>query len=144
MKRISDIRRKVMQIANKLVRSGLTRANAMRKAWQLLKTRLVTKVVGTTFDNRQNVLALLAKYRPSDITVKLVRDSHNSYDSNAVAVTATVKGKVNAVIGYLSRAVANVVAALMDKGLEVLSDTLCIVGGVADLPTYGAKFIITI
>jgi len=108
-----------MQIANKLVRSGLTRANAMRKAWQLCKTRLITKV-------------------------KLIRDSHNSFDSNAVAVTATVKGKVNAVIGYLSRAVASVISALMDKGLEVLTDTLCIVGGVADFPTYGAKFIIRI
>lgn len=143
MKRISEIRRKVMQIANKLVNDGMSRAGAMRKAWQIVRTnKLITKVVGTTFDNRQKVLALLAQYNPADITVRLIRDCKNAHDSNAVAVAAAVKGRLTAVIGYLSKAVASVIAALIDKGLEVISDTLCIVGGEQNRPTYGAKFLI--
>lgn len=52
------------------------------------------------------VLSLLTKYNPADVSVKLVRDRFNAFDSNAVAVTAAVKGKVSAVIGYLPKAVS--------------------------------------
>lgn len=98
---LKGFRRKVMQIANRLVGQGYIRACAMETAWRLIKAHAVsTKVVGTSFDNRQNVLSLLTKYDPADVSVKLVRDRSNAFDSNAVAVTAAVKGKVSAVIGY--------------------------------------------
>lgn len=142
---LKDFRRKVMQIANRLVGQGYVRANAMQTAWRLIKAHAVsTKVVGTSFDNRQNVLELLAKYNPDDVSVKLVRDRSNAFDSNAVAVTAAVKGKVSAVIGYLSKAVASVVAVLMDKGLRIMSDTLSIVGGYSGHDNYGARIIVKI
>lgn len=142
---LKDFRKKVMQIANRLVGQGYIRANAMQTAWRLIKAHEVsTKVVGTSFDNRQNVLELLAKYNPADVSVKLVRDRSNAFDSNSVAVTAAVKGKVSAVIGYLSKAVASVVAVLMDKGLRIMSDTLSIVGGYSGHDNYGARIIVKI
>lgn len=120
---------------------GYIRANAMATAWKLVRYRaLKAKVSGTSFDNRQNVLRLLCKYNPAEITVKLVRDRLNAFDSNAVAVTAAVKDKVSAVvIGYLPKAVACVIAALMDKGISVHADTLSIVGGMNELENYGAR-----
>ncbi len=137
---LRDIRRKVMQIANRLVRQGRIRRNAMLTAWKIIRYKaLRTKINGTSFDNRQNVLQLLCKYNPADIVVKLVRDRLNAFDSNAIAVTAAVKGKVSAVIGYLPKAVASVIAVLMDKGINVNADTLSIVGGYAEYENYGAK-----
>ncbi len=137
---LKDIRRKVMQIANRLVGQGRARAAAMVTAWKIMRYKaLRTKVNGTSFDNRQNILQLLCKYNPADITVKLVRDRLNAFDSNAVAVTAAVRGKVSAVIGYLPKAIASVIAALMDKGISVHADTLSIVGGMQELEIYGAR-----
>lgn len=142
---LKEIRKKVMQIANRLVKRGQVRACAMETAWKLVKAHsLSTRVVGTSFDNRQNVLALLAKYNPADVDIQLVRESDNPFDSNAIAVTAAVKGKVRAVIGYLPKAVASVTAVLMDKGLQVLSDTLSIVGGYGEYQNYGARIIVKI
>ena len=142
---LKGFRRKVMQIANHLVGQGYIRACAMKTAWKLIKAHAVsTKVAGTSFDNRQNVLSLLAKYNPAHVSVKLVRDRSNAFDSNAVAVTAAVKGEVSAVIGYLPKAVASVVAVLMDKGLRIMSDTLSIVGGYSGHDNYGARIIVKI
>lgn len=142
---LKDIRRKVMQIANRLVGQGKARTEAMLTAWKIVRYRaLRTKINGTSFDNRQNVLALLTKYNPADIAVKLVRDRLNAFDSNAIAVTAVIKDKVSAVIGYLPKAVASVVAVLMDKGINVNADTLSIVGGYSDHENYGARIIVKI
>lgn len=90
------------------------------------------------------MLAFLKSYQAEQISVKLVRDRSNAFDKNAVAVVAAVKGKVSAVIGYLPKAVASVVAVIMDKGLNILSDTLSIVGGYAGHENYGAKIVIRI
>lgn len=142
---LKDIRRKVMQIANRLVGQGRARAEAMVTAWKIMRYRaLRAKINGTSFDNRQNVLRLLCKYNPADIAVKLVRDRLNAFDRNAIAVTAAVKGKVSAVIGYFPKAVASVIAALMDKGINVNADTLSIVGGYGELESYGARINIRI
>ncbi|MDE5936922.1 MAG: HIRAN domain-containing protein [Ruminococcus sp.] len=143
---LKEIRTKVMQIANRLhYKSGLDRSTALAKAWRLIKTHAVsTRVAGTTFDNRQNVLAFLKSYQAEQVSIRLMRDRSNAFDKNAVAVIATVKGKVSAVIGYLPKAVADIVAVLMDKGLDILSDTLNIVGGYAGHENYGAGIIIRI
>lgn len=142
---LKDIRKKVMQMANRLVGQGYIRRNAMETAWKIIRYRaLRTRINGTSFDNRQNVLQLLCKYNPSDISVKLVRDNLNAFDRNAVAVTASVKDKVSAVIGYLPKAVACVIAVLMDKGINVHADTLSIVGGYAEFESYGARINIKI
>ena len=72
---------------------------------KLVKTHsLSTRVVGTSFDNRQDIFGLIAKYNPAQVSVKLVRNRSNAFDVNAVAVTVAVKDKVRAVIGYLPKA----------------------------------------
>ncbi len=60
---LKGFRRKVMQIANRLVGQGYIRACAMKTAWKLIKAHAV-KVVGTSFDNRQNVLERKRKTTP--------------------------------------------------------------------------------
>lgn len=68
---LKDIRRKVMQIANRLVGQGKARTEAMLTAWKIIRYKaLRTRIAGTSFDNRQNVLQLLCKYNPADIAIK--------------------------------------------------------------------------
>lgn len=142
---LKDFRRKVMQIANRLVKQGYFRSNAMITAWKLIKSRaLRTKVSGTTFENRQNVLRLTASYNPDEVHVELKRERENAFDSNAVAVIVSVKDKFRAVIGYLPRAVASVVSVLMDKGLQISSDGLQICGGFGEFGNFGAKIMVKI
>jgi len=48
---------KVMTIANRLVKQGYNRANAMIKAWVLVRMPLVeTKVAGVTYGKRQKAI----------------------------------------------------------------------------------------
>lgn len=90
---MKDFRRKLMQIANRLVGRDYIRSCAMSTAWKLIRLQSVsTRVTGTSFDGRQNVLELLAKYHPELINVKLVREPQNPHDRNAVAVVAEVRG----------------------------------------------------
>lgn len=145
VKGTAELKKEVNRYVKGHQEQGYVRANAMITAWKLIRYRaLKTKVNGTSFDNRQNVLQLLCKYNPADIAVKLIRDRLNAFDRNAIAVTAAVKGKVSAVIGYLPKAVASVIAALMDKGINVNADTLSIVGGHGELESYGARINIKI
>lgn len=141
---MKDFRRKLMQIANRLVGRGYIRSCAMSTAWKLIRLQSVsTRVTGTSFDGRQNVLELLAKYHPELISVKLVREPENIHDRNAVAVVAEVRGKVKAMLGYLPQAVAAVVAAMMDKGLTVTGKQLRITGGYGLFENYGARITVT-
>ena len=85
---------KVMTIANKLVAQGYSRANAMVKAWVLVKLPLVkTKVAGVTFGRRQEAIEHLSRYSPENIHIVLKRERCNVSDRNAVAVIAMVSGK---------------------------------------------------
>ncbi len=84
---MNNIKSKVMTIANRLVKQGFTRSLATVKAWVIVKaSALRTKVKGTS--RRQNELEQLAELNPSEISVQLKREPHNSHDSNAVAVYA--------------------------------------------------------
>ncbi len=106
---------KVMTIANKLVAQGFTRSQAMVKAWVLVKMESVeTKIAGVTFGNRQKLLDRLTAYPSDMISITLTREQSNPYDKNAVAVVAGVEGKGSAVIGYLPRNMAQMIAPLMD------------------------------
>ena len=87
---MNKTRSKVMTIANRLVKQGLTRSMATLKAWVIVKaSALRTKVKGTSY--RQDVLEKLAGVNPADISVKLKREPHNAHDNNAVAVYAALK-----------------------------------------------------
>lgn len=113
---------KVMTIANKLVKQGYNRANAMVKAWVLVKLpNICTKVAGVTYGKRQQAIEHLTHYRPEHIRISLYRDNANAYDCNAVAVIATVKGKGSYTMGYLPKALSAFIAPLMDAGRTITS-----------------------
>ena len=113
---------KVMTIANRLVKQGYNRANAMVKAWVLVKLpNICTKVAGVTYGKRQQAIEHLTHYRPENIRISLYRDNANAYDRNAVAVIATVKGKGSYTMGYLPKALAAFIAPLMDAGRTITS-----------------------
>ncbi len=113
---------KVMTIANRLVKQGYNRANAVSKAWALVKMpQLLTKVSGVTFGKRQTAIEHLTHYRPQDIRISLCRDKNNTADKNAVAVIESVRGKGAFVMGYIPKALAAFIAPLIDSGKSVYS-----------------------
>lgn len=123
---------KVMTIANRLVKQGYNRANAMVKAWVLVKMpSVLTKVSGVTYGKRQQAIEHLTYYRPENIRISLYRDRDNAYDSNAIAVIATVRGKGAYTMGYLPKALAAFIAPLMDAGKNITS-RFCEVRGTGD------------
>lgn len=120
----------VMTISNALVKQGMNRSAAMVRAWITVKLRTIhTKASGVTFGRRQGLLDRLSRYSSEDITIKLERESGNAYDRNAVQIVAAVKGKGSAVMGYIGRELARVIAPLLDKGKTVKAAFEEITGG---------------
>ena len=131
---------KVMTIANRLVKQGYNRANAMVKAWALVKMPLLlTKVSCVTYGKRQKAIKHLTHYRPELVKVSLFRDSENCFDKNAVAVIATVEGKGSYTIGYLPKALSAFIAPLMDGGKRVCSILKAIKGLYQPYMNYGLE-----
>ena len=140
---MNKTRSKVMTIANRLVKQGLTRSLATVKAWLIVKAKaLRTKVIGTSY--RQNVLEKLAGVNPADISVKLKREPRNSHDSNAVAVYAALKDNRVFFIWYLPKFVASVLAPLMDKDNEPNAKAFRVTGGFNPWVSYGAALAIAV
>lgn len=132
-------------IANNLVKQGMTRRAAMIQAWITVKLRsIVTRAAGVTYGNRQKLLSRLARYTAEQITITLRHEQGNRFDRNAVQVVAGVKGKGSAVIGYLNRQLAAVVAPLIDKGKSVVSSFRAVTVGAEQLLTYGLNISITV
>ena len=126
----NNIKSKVMTIANSLVKQGLSRSAAMIRAWITVKLRTIrTKTAGVTYGKRQALLDRLTRYSSEDITIELQRESGNQYDRNAVQIVAAVKGKGSAVMGYIGRELAAVIAPLLDKGKAVKAAFEEITGG---------------
>ena len=105
---------------------------------------IVTRAAGVTYGNRQKLLSRLARYTAEQITITLCHEQGNRFDRNAVQVIAGVKGKGSAVIGYLNRQLAAVVAPLIDKGKSVVSSFRAVTGGAEQLLTYGLNISITV
>ena len=140
---MNKTRSKVMTIANRLVKQGLTRSIATVKAWIIVKAKaLRTKVKGTS--RRQSALEKLAMVNPADISVKLKREPHNVHDSNTVAVYAVLRDNRVFFIGYLPKAVAAVLAPLMDKDSEPSTKAFRVTGGFNPYVSYGAALAITV
>ena len=140
---MNKTRSKVMTIANRLVKQGLTRSIATVKAWLIVKANaLRTKVKGTS--RRQSALEKLAGVNPADISVKLKREPHNVHDSNAVAVYAALRDNRVFFIGYLPKAVAAVLAPLMDKDSEPSTKAFRVTGGFNPYVSYGAALAIAV
>ena len=140
---MNKTRSKVMTIANRLVKQGLTRSIATVKAWIIVKANaLRTKVKGTS--RRQNALEKLAEVNPADISIKLKREPRNAHDSNAVAVYAALRDNRVFFIGYLPKAVASVLAPLMDNDSEPSTKAFRVTGGFNPYVSYGAALAIAV
>lgn len=142
---MSILKSKVMTIANRLVKTGMSRSRATVKAWIIAKAEaLTTRVTGVSYENRQNALQAISKYNTADIRITLKREPHNRYDSNAVAVYAVLPNRVCYLIGYLPKAVAFVVAPLMDKGRDIQNKGFKVIGGFAEYISFGARLNIAV
>lgn len=83
--------------------------------------RFNTKVVGVTYENRQDVLSTL------EVGVELVlrHDAHNEYDPNAIAVTL----RDGTQLGYLNKHLAKQLAPVMDSGVVYDAAVSAVTGG---------------
>lgn len=89
--------------------SSLTFSLALKLSWQLIKCKLspsFSKVKGVTFNNRQFLIKRLTKYPLDMISLSLLPEPDNKFDSNAIKIIATVKNKGSATIGYVSKELA--------------------------------------
>lgn len=73
-----------------------------------------SKIVGTTFENRQDILAHLE----GNESLRARREPENQYDPRAVAVDADIKGKWYPV-GYIAKDKNKDIAEALDAGREV-------------------------
>ena len=113
----------------------------MIRAWITVKLRTITtKTAGVTYGRRQGLLDRLNRYSPDAITITLQRENGNAYDPNAVQIVATVRGKGSAVMGYIGRELAKVIAPLLDKGKAVKAAFAGITGG----HEYGLNYGLTV
>lgn len=130
----------IMKNANRLVKQGYTRSEAMKKAWALAKLpEISVKVKGTaSADNRQKALERLTHYNVSDVMFRIAADTTNEYDSNAVAVIATVKGKGSFLIGYLPKELAADVSPMLRAGITAMTSG-AVTGGYEPYMNYGAR-----
>lgn len=85
------------------------------------KEEFYTKVVGVTFENRQEIVAGLNEGEK----LNLVREPDNPYDGNAVRVE-NISG---AQVGYLNARLARHFAPLLDRGEEYVTYVSQVTGG---------------
>ncbi len=131
---------KVMALANRLVGQGWSRTMAMVKAWATIKLgQIESKVAGISLPDRQKAAEHLTRYSPENISISLIRDRSNQYDKNAVAVMASVNGSRAYQMGYLPKALAVLVAPLMDAGKAVDSAFKAVKGKYAQYMNYGVS-----
>lgn len=140
MKHITEIRRKVATMANRLKKMGLTLSAAFKRAWQLVKGKAIdTRIAGVTKGNRQRALRRIAmKYRLGAVSVSLERETANLYDANAVKVVISVNNSPAYDMGYIPQNLAYIVAALMDKGLTLAASFKAVCGHYTPYMNYGA------
>ena len=144
MNNIGIIRRRVMQMANALVKKGYCRRLAMLKAWIIIKAeKLSVRVAGVTFKQRQQMLAALDGRQA--LFIKLRREDDNLFDCNAVSVWVFAEGTRGFFkIGYLPKIVAAVIAPLLDKGENIGADSFRVTASQREGFSLGARFNIVV
>jgi hypothetical protein len=118
----------ICRTANYLVKQGHSRSEAFRLAWVLAKGT-TTAVAGVSFGKRPRALERLTTYRKEEISINLEREEQNPYDASAVQVWASVEGKGRYCMGYIPKAAAPIMAAVMEAGTPIRSTLGGIVGG---------------
>lgn len=139
MKSITRVRKEVTTIANRINGKINDLSAAFRRAWQIVKGRLlVSRVSGVTYGTRQRALRKLAQYDRSMVDVALEREAANEHDANAVKVTVSVGGGGVYHLGYLPKDFAAMLAPLMDKGIELAARFRGVTGGTSGSMNCGA------
>lgn len=102
-----------------------------------IKRPIIAKVVGVTFEGRQELLAKLTE----DSVISIERDRRNTYDPFAVKVMA-VFGEETLQVGFIPKAMAKKVSKHLDNGGALSSSLHKLVGGdeIFDRDTCGQKF----
>ncbi|MFW6026674.1 MAG: HIRAN domain-containing protein, partial [Candidatus Woesearchaeota archaeon] len=128
-KHIEDNNKKVLNELNKLKR--LKKESKLYKKSQNYSelknskgnnngiTKLHTKVVGVTYENRQEYINLLSKNQ----ILNLVRQPDNKYDKNAIAVFDN-----DTQIGFIKKELAKKLAPLIDKEEKFQCKVACVTG----------------
>lgn len=138
-KQITNIRKAVCVMANRLRKSGYSLSDAFKKAWRRVKLSMTIRAAGTTFENRQERLAFLRQFRPEDLSVTLEREPKNRHDGNAIQIVVHIKPiRRRTVVGYVPRALANELSRVIDKGIQVKASLIQIIGGYGYKENLGA------
>ncbi len=139
MKQITKIRKAVCIMANKLKRAGYTLSDAFRKAWKQVRLSMMIKAAGVTFENGQERLEFLKRFRPNDLTVTLEREPDSRHDSNAIKIVVHILPlSRRTVIGYVPRRIAGSLKDIMDMGIQVKAALVSIIGGYSYKESLGA------
>lgn len=80
----------------------------------LFNGKMVTKISGVSYDNRQKFLAGVEE----DTPIKLVRDRRNEHDFYATSVYALIEGEWED-IGFLPSKVNKEIATALDSGVLI-------------------------
>lgn len=145
MKQITKIRKAVCIMANKLKRAGYTLSDAFRKAWKQVRLSMMIKAAGVTFENRQERLRFLKRFRIEDLTITLERDPSSRYDSNAIRIVVHILPlSRRTVIGYVPRRIAGSLKDIIDMGIQVRAALVSIIGGYSYKESLGALIKITV
>lgn len=145
MKQITNTRKAVCIMANRLKKEGYTLSQAFRKAWRRIKLSMTVRAKGVMAENIQERLQFMKQFPIESMGVELVREPENRFDSNAVKILVhlrTISRKT--VVGYVPRALANGLAAVIDAGIPVHAELLQIMGGYGYKESYGCLLSITV
>jgi hypothetical protein len=132
----------ICRVAN-ILAHNMTRSQAFKTSWEMAKGQDVEKVNGVQFGHRQVAIAHLTHYSADAISISLIRESGNRYDTNAIAVSAGVSGHGSYKMGYLESRCAALVAPIMDKGISK-AGLKSIVGGFCEGMSYGLRLQVAI
>ena len=128
----------ICKTANTLRKQGYTLSQSFVIAWTIAKGQ-ETKVSGTTFQNRQTALERLMKYQPEEVKFILVAEPDNQFDKNAVAVMVSASGSKEFKIGYIPAVTAPIVAAILNRGINIKTSLKDIIGGYAEYAKLGLR-----
>ncbi len=99
-------------------------AARMKQKVELTQRRIIARVAGVTFEERQDLLKKVTDKTP----IKLERDRRNEYDFNAIKVLAEIDGEW-AHVGFLPKTMSKNVAKSLDDGLKLEAGVHKVKGG---------------
>lgn len=138
-------------MSKKEIKRRLVLSNVMRKAWSIYRSskeninfgyclkvawsiakgiiyRCYSKVRGVTFGSRQLLIKRLLKYPKEMICLSLSPEPTNPFDSEAIKVIASVKGRCSATIGYVSKELNYMFNKRIKEGKRILLELEYITG----------------